>query len=132
MGVLNQNFKTQLLEAMSDDLNTSKALAIIDEFVKQANDELDKNSKDKAKKGEILANLGFISGLLGILQIDVFEYFQFGVSMEKRAYIIDLIEQRNEAKKIKNYELSDKIRDQLTNSGISIMDTPNGTVWEKI
>jgi len=55
-----------------------------------------------------------------------------GGSDKKRAYIEDLINQRNEAKKAKNYELSDKIRDMLAANGISLMDTPNGCMWEKI
>ena len=130
-GVINQDFKNEILAAMGDDLNTSKALAIIDDFVRLANEELDLNNKNKAKKSEFLANLNFIGELLGILQIDAFEYFQFGVSNEKRAYIVDLLKQRDEAKISKNYALADEIRIQLTNSGISIMDTPNGTVWEK-
>ena len=54
------------------------------------------------------------------------------MSDEKRAYIEDLINQRNEAKAAKNYELSDKIRDMLAANGISLMDTPNGYMWEKI
>ena len=131
-GVINQDFKNEILAAMGDDLNTSKALAVIDDFVRLANEELDLNNKNKAKKSEFLANLNFIGELLGILQIDAFEYFQFGVSNEKRAYIVDLLKQRDEAKISKNYALADEIRIQLTNSGISIMDTLNGTVWEKI
>ena len=128
----NEKFKSEFMSAMSDDLNTSKALASVDEFVRSANDELDANPKDKAKKSEIAANLELIARVLGILQVDVFEYFQFGVSDEKRAYIEDLINQRNEAKKAKNYELSDKIRDMLAANGISLMDTPEGCMWEKI
>ena len=128
----NEKFKSEFMSAMRDDLNTSKALACVDEFVRSANDEIDANPKDKAKKGEIAANLELIARVLGILQVDVFEYFQFGVSDEKRAYIEDLINQRNEAKAAKNYELSDKIRDMLATNGINLMDTPNGCMWEKI
>jgi len=128
----NEKFKSEFMSAMRDDLNASKALACVDEFVRSANDELDANPKDKAKKSEIAANLELIARVLGILQVDVFEYFQFGVSDEKRAYIEDLINQRNEAKAAKNYELSDKIRDMLAANGISLMDTPDGTKWEKI
>lgn len=128
----NEKFKSEFMSAMQDDLNTSKALASVDEFVRSANDELDANPKDKAKKGEIAANLELVARVIGILQIDVFEYFQFGVSDEKRAYIEDLINQRNEAKAAKNYELSDKIRDMLAANGISLMDTPEGCIWEKI
>jgi len=46
--------------------------------------------------------------------------------------IEDLISKRAEAKKIKDFETSDKIRDELTSMNISLMDTANGTVWEKL
>ena len=48
----NEKFKSEFMSAMRDDLNTSKALASVDEFVRSANDELDANPKDKAKKAK--------------------------------------------------------------------------------
>ncbi|QCD52589.1 cysteine--tRNA ligase [Campylobacter sp. RM16192] len=132
LGKENKEFKEEFLNAMRDDLNTSKALATIDEFVKTANENLDQNPKDKSQKGEILANLELIARVLGILQIDVYEYFQFGVSDEEKTKIKSLIEERNEAKKLKNYAKADEIREKLALMQIAIMDTPNGTMWEKI
>ena len=95
-----------------------------------ANEYLDKNPKDKVKKSEFMANLDFIGDILGILQISENEYFQFGVSDEDKAKIAELIEKRSEAKKEKNFALADEIRENLTKMGISIMDTPSGTIWE--
>ena len=132
VGKVNKLFYKNILEALNDDLNTSKANALIDEFISNVNDALDKNSKDKALKKETLANIEFISEILGIGYQDPYAYFQFGISDKDKEKIADLIEQRKEAKKEKNFELSDKIRDQLTSMGISIMDTSNGTVWEKL
>ncbi|WP_170020029.1 cysteine--tRNA ligase [Campylobacter sp. RM16190] len=132
LGKENIEFKEEFLNAMRDDLNTSKALATIDEFVKTANENLDQNPKDKSQKGEILANLELIARVLGILQIDVYEYFQFGVSDEEKTKIKSLIEERNEAKKLKNYAKADEIREKLASMQIAIMDTPSGTMWEKI
>ncbi|WP_170000787.1 cysteine--tRNA ligase [Campylobacter sp. RM16189] len=132
LGKENKEFKEEFLNAMRDDLNTSKALATIDEFVKTANENLDQNPKDKSQKGEILANLELIARVLGILQIDVYEYFQFGVSDEEKTKIKSLIEERNEAKKLKNYAKADEIREKLASMQIAIMDTPSGTMWEKI
>jgi len=43
-----------------------------------------------------------------------------------------LIEQRNLAKKEKNFALADEIRDRLSAQNIALQDTPNGTIWEKI
>jgi cysteinyl-tRNA synthetase len=127
----NKEFVSSLLEAMSDDLNVSKALSIIDEMVANANDELDKNPKNKALKKESLANIEYIDKLLGFGGMDAFEYFQIGIDDELKAKIEDMLEQRSQAKKAKDFATSDAIRDELIAMGISIMDTAQGTLWEK-
>jgi cysteinyl-tRNA synthetase len=127
-----KQFKKDILDALNDDLNTSKAFAIIDEFVSTSNELLDQNSKDKSLKKQIIANIDFISKVIGIGYQDPYEYFQFGIDEEKKQYIQDQITKRTEAKKEKNFALSDAIRDELLNDGIALMDTPNGTMWEII
>jgi len=128
----NKEFVSSLLEAMSDDLNVSKALSIIDEMVANANDELDKNPKNKALKKESLANIEYIDKLLGFGGMNAFEYFQIGIDDELKAKIEDMLEKRSQAKKAKDFATSDAIRDELIAMGISIMDTPQGTLWEKV
>jgi cysteinyl-tRNA synthetase len=128
---VSQTFKQALLDAMSDDLNISIALAVIDDMVARANDTLDSNPKDKVLKKETLANIEFIDELLGFGGKEPFSYFQMGVDDRLKQEIEELITERSEAKKEKNFERSDVIRDQLTALGISIMDTPDGTLWEK-
>ncbi|MBE2984356.1 cysteine--tRNA ligase [Campylobacter sp. RM9344] len=130
-GDVSQEFKAEILEALSDDLNTSKALAALDEFVKTANEKLDENPKDKIYKAQIAANIKFINEIFGIAQKDSFEYFQFGVSQSEKERINELIIQRSEAKKERNFERADIIRQELSTMGISIMDTPEGTMWER-
>ncbi|MCI0500891.1 MAG: cysteine--tRNA ligase, partial [Epsilonproteobacteria bacterium] len=125
-------YKQHILEALNDDLNTSKAFASIDEFVNFANDKLDSNPKDKNFKSQIIELFDFISDVLGIGYQDSFNYFQFGISEDEKRIIEEKILARSEAKKEKNFTLSDTIRDELNNLKISIMDTPNGTLWEKI
>ena len=127
-----KEFEEKLLEAMRDDLNISKALAVVDEFVRVANENLDKNPKDKSLKQKIISNIEFIDKLLGVGGSDAYEYFQAGIDEDTKKKINEMIEKRNEAKKEKNYELADKIRDELQQLGIKIQDTPNGTVWEKV
>ena len=126
------NFKKQILEVLNDDLNTSKALALIDEFIANSNEILDTNGKHKQLKQEIVASIEFLNDILGIGYQDPYLYFQFGITKEEQQNIENLIKQRTEAKKDKNFILSDKIRDDLLKLNISIMDTPNGTLWEKI
>ena len=130
-GAINESFKSELLEALSDDLNASKALASVDEFVKTANERLDNNPKDKAYKAEVVANLELIGEILGIAVTNYVEYFQFGVSDEQKEHIQKLLDERAVAKKERNFARADEIRDELAKINISIMDTPNGAVWER-
>jgi len=129
---VNKNFKRALLDAMSDDLNISIALALIDEMVSNTNDVFDADPKNKALKKETLSNLEFINSLLGFGGKEPFSYFQIGVSEEIKKAVETLIIQRNEAKKEKNFERSDSIRAEISSLGISIMDTADGTLWEKV
>jgi len=129
--VVNKAFKEKLLEAMADDLNISVALSVIDEMIASANEGLDENPKNKALKKETIANITFIDELLGFGGKEPFSYFQIGVDEALKEKIEALIAQRSEAKKNKDFATSDAIRDELTAMGIAIMDTAEGTVWEK-
>lgn len=128
---VNKKFKKALLDAMSDDLNISIALAVIDELVAVTNDALDTEPKNKTLKKETIANIEFIEVLLGFGGKEPFSYFQIGVDESLKAQVETLIRQRSEAKKEKNFERSDAIREEITSLGISIMDTADGTLWEK-
>jgi len=128
---VNKNFKKALLEAMADDLNISIALALIDELISVSNDALDLNPKDKALKKETLANIAFIDELLGFGGKEPFSYFQIGVDDALKVQIETLIKARTQAKKEKDFARSDSIRDEIAALGISIMDTAEGTLWEK-
>lgn len=123
-------FRSEMMEFLSDDLNTSGALAVLDSFVASANEALDRAPKDKALKAQIAANLEFAKQTLGILYEDETEYFRFGVSEQQRAQIEELIEQRAQAKAEKNFASADAIRARLTDMKIEVMDTPSGTAWE--
>ncbi len=129
---INKQFKENILNALNDDMNTSIALSIIDEMIGNVNDKLDANPKDKNLKKEVVANILFINDILGIGFNDAYEYFQFGIDEQTKLKIENLINQRNEAKKEKDFLKADEIRNELTKLEISLMDTINGTVWEKL
>lgn len=130
--ITNNEFKQALLDAMSDDLNISVALSAIDEMITKANELLDINNNDKNVKRETLANIEFINELLGFGYKNPFIYFQLGLEPQLTEKIDTLIKQRTNAKLEKNFELADKIRDELKTMDINIMDTANGTFWEKL
>ncbi len=125
-------FQAKLLEALSDDMNISTALALIDEMISTANETLDTAGKHKLLKRETLSNLAYIEKLLGFGVKNPFEYFQWGVESATKEQIDTLIEKRNDAKKEKNFELSDTLRDEILKFGVQLMDTPQGTFWEKV
>lgn len=129
---LDENFKTLMLEALSDDLNISKALAVLDDMISSANEHLDTNPKDKVLKATLCANLSWVEVLLGIGLHTPLAYFQMGVSAEEKAAIETKIQQRLDAKKAKDFQVADSIRAELETQGIQLMDTPSGTQWEKM
>lgn len=127
-----ESFKNAMLEAMSDDLNISKALSILEEMLNSANAKLDSAPKDKQLKNQIIDNIKFVEELLGIGGGDEVLYFQHGVSDEQKQYIQNLINKRLEAKKNKDFALADSIREELYTQGIALSDTIDGCIWEKV
>jgi len=126
-----KEFKKAILAALSEDLNISKTLAILDEMIVNANEKLDLNPKDKAIKFEVNANLQWIEQLLGIGSKNPYSYFQIGISEKEIKEIEQLIEQRSQAKKDKDFIRADELRETLTCKGVLLMDTAAGTQWEK-
>jgi cysteinyl-tRNA synthetase len=125
-------FQKELLEALSDDLNISHAMALVDEMLGKANETLDSAGKHKEFKKETVANLAYIEKVLGFGLKNPFEYFQLGVDTATKEKLFDLIQLRNDAKKAKDFAAADKVRDEILSYGVTIMDTPEGTFWEKL
>jgi len=127
-------FVREFMNSLNNDLNTSKAISIIDEYI-SGNNKIFHNNKEVNKKTwerDILATINFIEEVIGIGGSCPFKYFQFGISLEEKEKIEELIEKRTEAKKAKDFETADKVRDEISSLGVSLMDTPTGVVWEKV
>jgi cysteinyl-tRNA synthetase len=128
----NRKLREELLEPLRDDLNISKALAVVDRFVKESNEQLDHRPKEKGLKREIAGGFEVLERLLGIGGEDPYRYFQWGVEPELKERIEKLIQERAQAKKRKDWDRADQIREELRKMGIQIQDTPTGTIWEKV
>ncbi|MBD3309693.1 cysteine--tRNA ligase, partial [Candidatus Woesearchaeota archaeon] len=105
---------------MDDDLNISNALAIIFEFVKNINKLMleGKLSTEDAKNAlELLQRFDAVLGVLKHEEQSLDEDIQA------------LVEEREEARKNKDYEKADKIRDELKEKGIILEDTSQGVRW---
>jgi cysteinyl-tRNA synthetase len=101
-------------------------------MISNANETLDTAGKHKVLKKETISNLMFIEEILGFGVKNPFEYFQFGMDEDTKEQIATLMSKRQEAKKEKNFEESDRLRDEILAFGVTLMDTPAGTFWEKI
>ena len=107
-----------VISTLMDDLNTPGLIAELNKIVKEYNSSEEERKITKEK-------LILIGSVLGILQDESFNK----ISDELRNQIEELILKRDKAKKNKDYEEADKIREELLNLGIEIKDTSNGTVW---
>lgn len=117
-----KNVRNDFEEAMDDDFNTPKVFATIYEFIKKINSSLDNKQEILLEAKETLLEL------LGILGLDFTKKEDSGEI--KLNELMDLIINiRNKARKEKNYEISDEIREKLTKAGIRLEDTPDGTRW---
>ena len=129
---LDIEFRSKFLEALSDDMNVSLGLSLIDIMIAKYNDLLSHNPKDKKIHRQIFSNIIYINKILGIGELDSIEYFHLGVEEDLKKYIEEQIEIRARAKANKDYALSDKIRDELKAKNIFLLDTKDGVVWEYI
>ena len=113
-------FREKLIEVMDDDLNTADAISVIFELITAVNTAVkDGASKEFAHK--CLDLLMELATILGLLQQDP-EAEVTEVDPEIQA----LIDERQAARKAKNFARADEIRDQLKAKGITLKDTPQG------
>ena len=117
-----EGFVTKFEAAMDDDFNTADALAAIFELVKFANTNVNENSS-REFAGGLYEELFKLSDVLGL-------------KIEKKEEILDkeienLIQERQAARKAKDFKRADEIRDELLKKGIILKDTREGVKWQR-
>ncbi|UCE24317.1 MAG: cysteine--tRNA ligase [Candidatus Zixiibacteriota bacterium] len=108
-------------ESLDDDLNISGALAAVFDFIRDVNRLKGEDKLSAEERDEALKTIRRFDTVLN------FTYDTGDIDEE----IEQLIAQRTEAKKNKDYALADKIRDDLTARGIILEDTPQGVRWKR-
>jgi len=110
-------YKKKFQDAINDDLNTSKALSVMWNLIR---------SKEKISAEDKLKMIFEFDKIFG-LKLDEEE-----VEEKLSEEVENLIRKREEARKIKDFETADNIRDQLKEMGIVLEDTVAGVKWKKI
>ena len=115
-----------ILDSLCDDLNTPEVLAklndLVNKLAKSSN-----NDEIKAYKEKILA----VGNILGLLQESPDKWLGIGQvnnSIDSNK-VDELIKERQEARKSKDFNKADEIRNKLSSLGVDIEDTPKGTIW---
>ena len=120
----------KFIEAMNDDLNMPAALAVLHESVRAGNTALDSNKFEEATEAYFA-----VLGIVNVLNINPLDsVWQTQGSADEALKSLDtlvqsLIEQRNVARENKDFETSDRIRDQLKIAGITLEDEAGSTNW---
>ncbi len=108
-------YKAKFVEDLEDDLNTANAISVLYEVLK------DNEMNDKTK-------LALVEDFDRVFSLDLI----VKVEEENDQFILDKIEERTQAKKDKDYEKADSIRNELMEMGIQLIDTKDGTTYKRI
>ncbi|MGX7012989.1 cysteine--tRNA ligase [Vagococcus silagei] len=116
-------FKTQFVTGMDDDFNTANGITVVYQLTKWLNSYLEKVN---VSKEIIMASQAQLREFMAV----------FGIQFAEDKELLDetveqLINERNEARKNRDFARSDEIRDELKNQGIILEDTAQGTRWSR-
>ncbi|MDJ0881561.1 MAG: cysteine--tRNA ligase [Gammaproteobacteria bacterium] len=126
----NSDYQQRFERAMLDDFNTAEALAVLFDLVRELNRIKD---TDRARAASLAALLKYLANLIGLLEAEPAEYLHSAVteSAISDQEIEEKIALRQQAKAEKNWAMADQIRDELTEVGIILEDSPQGTRWKR-
>ena len=114
-----EEYQSQFKEALGNDLNTSLMITVLYDVLK------DTDMNDTTKKL-------LIKDFDQVLSLDLFKEEEQEVDSSLEKMILKKIEERKEAKKNKDFQRADQIRDELLAQGIKLIDTREGTTYEMI
>jgi cysteinyl-tRNA synthetase len=112
-------------DAMDDDLNTAEALGAVFEYIRDANTAMDAGEFRAGNVQPAAALLARFDAVFDVLRPTVKSTAMSDSEVDR------LIEERNKARKARNFKRSDEIRDQLLEAGIVLEDTRDGTRWKR-
>jgi cysteinyl-tRNA synthetase len=111
--------------AFFDDLNAPEALGALFRFIRAANAELDKRGSDHAALERARKTFAIIDGVLDIVP-------SAADDPELKAFVDGKLEERKQARGMRDFARADAIRDELVRAGVEIRDGPAGTTWKRL
>ncbi|MFB6421883.1 MAG: cysteine--tRNA ligase [Candidatus Malihini olakiniferum] len=122
-------FEVRFHAAMNDDFNTPQAYSVLFDMARNINR---LKEKDSVAAEGLAAEMRRLAGLLGLLEKDPESFLKkssFQAHNNELEEINDLIQRRNNARKVKDWAKADIARARLTEIGIILEDGPQGTIW---
>ena len=116
-----EEYRRRYVEAMDDDLNTPRALAVLFDLARDINRGREEG-KDIGRAQALLRELG---GVLGL----TFEPSKSQDSVAAQPFVELLVEVRTQLREARQFALADSIRDKLSEMGVALEDTAQGTIW---
>jgi cysteinyl-tRNA synthetase len=113
--------ETAFRACMDDDFNISGALGVLFEFVHRVNGE-----SDKLRQGDVARILAFVERLNSVLGV-----LETAGAAELEPELADLLQQRQQARRDRDFARADALRDELKRRGITLMDSPDGMKWRR-
>lgn len=123
-------FEARFRTAMDDDFNTPEAYSVLFDMARDVNR---LKAEDSLAAEGLAAELRRLAGILGLLEQDPEAFLQSGSQADNDEVqeIEALIQQRNDARKAKDWAQADVARARLTEMGIVLEDGPQGTIWRR-
>ncbi len=131
-GQLTESFINSFQSAMNDDFNTPQALASVFDLINKVNKSMDMSEEQYTKNDWIELKEILKDTLEGVLGITITQKDNQNTSEKDLENVMQIVLGiRTDLRKEKNFALSDKIRDELKDHGLTLKDTPEGPTWQK-
>ncbi|MEJ2723887.1 MAG: cysteine--tRNA ligase [Deltaproteobacteria bacterium] len=122
MAQLVYDVRHKFVESLNNDFSIAPALAALFEFARDINKVMDSQGLSPNDKQKVVEVLRGINSILGVMDLEL---------REPAESVAALIKEREKARSDRDWKRADRIRDELEQMGIEVIDTRDGTVWRK-
>jgi cysteinyl-tRNA synthetase len=119
-GVPGDPYRQRFMDAMDDDFNTPQALAVLFDLARDINRTRDEGQDTEEGRGTLLE----LSGIMGLTLEEAHP------DLPAEPFIETLVQVRRKLREAKQFSIADQIRSRLTDMGVALEDTPQGTEWK--